>query len=238
MSFFVDLWAWLTAATPSAGVWWLVAGALLGMGVAIAPQSWRRTRLFATYVHEAGHAVVAIATGRRVTRIRLEADTSGTTEHSGPAGGIGRFLTAFAGYPAPALAAWGIFVAVSGGHARWAIAGGVVVAAGLLLVQHSWRGWLVTLVLAGMMAGVSVLPGEWASVGLVVVAGYLLAASPRTVVDLHRARRRARADGQSAHSDADALAQQTGVPPILWEAVFLAACGFLAYRSVLAILGG
>ena len=38
---------------------------------------WRWTRTVPTIVHEGGHALVAVLTGRRLTGIRLHADTSG-----------------------------------------------------------------------------------------------------------------------------------------------------------------
>jgi hypothetical protein len=40
---------------------------------------WRRARNVITIVHEGGHAVAALVTGRRLTGIRLHSDTSGLT---------------------------------------------------------------------------------------------------------------------------------------------------------------
>lgn len=225
MNWIIDFWSWLTATVPVAPVVWLVVLFLVGCAAAATPPVWHLTRLFATYVHEAGHAVVAILTGRRVTRIRLEADTSGTTEHIGAANGFGRFITAFAGYPAPALAGWGIVVALSDDKPRWVLAGFALLAVGLLLLQRSWRGWLVTLVVGFSVYLLNLAGSEWASLGLALTAGYLLIASPRTVIELHLIRRRAKANLLvGGHSDADALASQTGLPPIVWEILFMIVC--------------
>jgi Peptidase M50B-like len=231
----MTLWAWASHATPTVSQWWIVAAVVLGAAIAIHPFTWHYSRLFATYVHEAGHAVVAFATGRRVRRIRLEADTSGTTEHAGAASGLGRLLTAFAGYPAPAFAGWGILVAVGSHHLRWAIAGSFAVLGVLLLFQRSWRGWAVSAIAGVSVYLVVLLPAAVGSVIMALAAGYLLAASPRTVVELHLLRRRAKNDDLEMHSDAHGLAEQTGLPAGLWELLFMAVCGWTVWSAVAGI---
>lgn len=205
---------------------WILAVTVVGAMLAATPQVWRYTRLFATYVHEAGHAVVAILTGRRVTKIRLEADTSGTTEHVGQRG-LSRLLTAFAGYPAPALAGWGVLAAILHGYPRWAIAGFAVLALLLALVQHSWRGWVITLIMLGGVWLLVPFSDSLPSLVLALIAGYLLMASPRTVVELHLIRRRHVREMGEFHSDADSLTTYTGIPAGFWEVLFLAACGWV-----------
>src|SRR5699024_12319039 len=59
--------------------------------------------LLATITHEGGHALVALLTGRRLTGIRLNRDTSGVTLSRGRPRGAGIVVTLLAGYPAPAL---------------------------------------------------------------------------------------------------------------------------------------
>ena len=180
--------------------------------------------------------MVALLFGRTVTSIRLEADTSGTTGHVGPAHGIGRVASAFAGYPAPAFAGLGLIYAVSSGHERWGITIAAVVTCLLALVQRSWRGWLVTIILLGSGLALAQVSNLLASLALVIVAGYLLAASPRTLVDLHQYR--AQNKGmitEENHSDADSLARQTHVPAIAWEDIFALVCLASVWFSLLAI---
>lgn len=55
-------------------------------------------RLFTTWVHECGHAVMTVLVGGQVTSITLEPDTSGLTNSLVPAGRIARGLVASAGY--------------------------------------------------------------------------------------------------------------------------------------------
>lgn len=107
------------ALTPveAAGLTLTIAAALV-----LPARAWRIGRAAITAVHEAGHALAAVLSGRRVAAVHLRADTSGVTYHCGAASGIkswpGRLLTAVAGYPAPALLGLGGASLVGAGHAR------------------------------------------------------------------------------------------------------------------------
>ena len=54
--------------------------------------------LFATWVHECGHAVMVVLTGGSVSSITIQPDTSGLTQSLMPAGRIARGLVASSGY--------------------------------------------------------------------------------------------------------------------------------------------
>ena len=54
-------------------------------------------------VHEGGHALAALATGRHLSGVRLYRSTAGETVSAGRGSGPGIALTAAAGYPAPSL---------------------------------------------------------------------------------------------------------------------------------------
>lgn len=235
--FVVNFWEWLTADIPIAPMWVLILGLASGFVLACVPAVWKATRLFATYVHEAGHAVFAMLTGRQVTRIRLEKDTSGTTEHVGTSNWFARVITAFAGYPAPALAGFGFVAAVSAGHPRWVLVGFGVIGLMLLFAQHSWRGLLMTVIIGASIYFISLIGNETASVIIMIVGGYLLAASPRTVIDLHMVRKHAKVQRLTdIHSDADTLSSLTLLPPIVWEFIFMIASVALVVLSVMLIL--
>lgn len=213
-----------------------MSGLCVGALLAIIPVTWMRTRLLATYMHEAGHAVMAMVTGRSVLGIRLDRTSSGSTAHSGGRG-LGLFLTMLAGYPAPAAVGWAICILVGAGTQRWAIAGLIVLVVLLALFQFSWRGWVVG---GSLVAFCLVLYGVspwWSSVLLAGMAGYLLAATPRTLVSLHRYRRMARDLNEPRHSDADSLAEFVGLPAVFWELIFAAAIVYLMWRSWLAVWG-
>src|SRR4029450_1396509 len=55
-------------------------------------------KLFTTWVHECGHALMTVLVGGRVTAIVIEPNTSGFTQSLGPAGRVARGLVASSGY--------------------------------------------------------------------------------------------------------------------------------------------
>lgn len=100
---------------PPAGTTWI----LLALGTAVlavtVPLPWRVLRPAVTIVHELGHALVGVATGRRFTGFVVSADMSGHAVTVGKRRGAARLLTTWAGYPAPAVTGAALIqVAVAG----------------------------------------------------------------------------------------------------------------------------
>jgi hypothetical protein len=60
-------------------------------------------KLFTTWVHECGHALMTMLVGGRVTSITIEPDTSGLTKSLLPVGRVARGLVASSGYLGAAL---------------------------------------------------------------------------------------------------------------------------------------
>ena len=88
---------------PALGVRNAIYCAAVALVMVLWTPIWRITRNFITIVHEGGHALVAVLTGRRLEGVRLHADTSGVTVSTGRDRGIGLIMTCFAGYASPAL---------------------------------------------------------------------------------------------------------------------------------------
>jgi hypothetical protein len=185
---------------------------------------WRISRTAVTIAHEGGHALVAVLSGRRLSGIRLHSDTSGLTVSRGRAGGPGMVFTALAGYVTPSLLGLGASALVVGGYTQLLL---VVVLtmllATLFYVRNLYGGFAVvmTAVLIGLV-------GCYGDPGVRVVftaglAWFLLLGGLRAVAELRRARRR------WPGSDADQLAELTGVHPLAWVGLFLTvAVGALA----------
>lgn len=212
---------------------------LLGAFIAVFPLTWRFTRIVATYFHESGHALATVLTGNRVHKIRLEADTSGATYWTGNAGRIKQSIIAFCGYPAPAITGWFTMWCVRTGRQNWTIALAMGIAIFFALVQRSVRGWALTLLVIGSSAAYIYAPQngrltESVAIFLCGLAGFLLLASPRTIIELNRIRRRT--PKGSRHSDSDALSRLTKLPAVFWEFIFLAFCGVLIWFSLFALL--
>lgn len=207
--------------------------ALAGAALLLAwtPWGYRVIRHLVTLVHEAGHALMAVIAGRRLTGIRLHSDTSGVTLSRGRPRGPGMVLTLAAGYPAPALAGLAGAWLVGAGYAAgglWLLV--LTCALMLLLVRNLYGLWVV------LVTGVAVGVLSWAAPPVVIqsaaylVVFSLLLAAPRSVVEMQRARRRPRHPrgsgrwGGAPASDADQLAGLTHLPAGLWTGVFWLVC--------------
>ena len=78
---------------------WLAAALCLGVSLTPwGPLVLYPFRLFTTWIHECGHAVMAVLVGGSVSSITIQPDTSGLTQSLMPAGRIARGLVASAGY--------------------------------------------------------------------------------------------------------------------------------------------
>ncbi len=222
------VWSGLTGVqSPPAAEWiWLTGLAALAL-VAFRP-AWRIARHLVTIVHEGGHAMAALLTGRRLRGIRLHSDSSGVTLSHGRPRGFGMFLTLIAGYLAPGL--FGLLAAVLlwQRHALAVLWVAVLLLCLMLLQIRNFHGLYSMLV-----AGLGVFAVFWwgsAQVQSLTAYGFtwfLLLAGPAGVIDLHRARR----GGRARDSDADQLAGLTRLPGLFWVILFLVA-------NVAALAGG
>ena len=222
------LWARVAQRADPLPLSWMLLAVAAGAALVLLPGTWHTVRHAVTVVHEGGHGLAAVLTGRRLTGIRLHSDTSGLTVSRGPRSGPGMILTLLAGYTAPALASLGASWLLGAGFAAgllWAL----LLLLALMLVQiRNWFGLWVVLVGAAVIAGVTWLaPVEWQQVFGLVLVSVLGLGALRASVELQSSRRRAARHGARTESDADQLAGLTHVPGILWVGVFVgvaAAC--------------
>jgi hypothetical protein len=204
-----------TQADPPHSLLLAAGGAAL---VAVVPQPvWRLTRNAVTIAHEGGHALVAVSTGRRLSGIRLHADTSGVTVSYGKPRGPGMVFTALAGYIAPALLGLGGAALLGAGHITALLWACVALLALMLLMIRNWYGVLALAATGALVFGVT-----WYATAQVQAAfayfavWFLLFGGVRPVFELQWQRSR----GRAPQSDADQLAKLTGVPGLLWVFLF------------------
>lgn len=231
----LDLWSRVTLRAEPLPVPELLAALAAGLVLVALPTTWRTVRHAVTVLHEGGHGVAAVLSGRRLSGIRLHSDTSGLTVSRGPQRGPGMVVTLLAGYTAPALAALGAAWLLSRGFAAgllWALL--LVLALVLVQIRNGFGLWVV-LVGGVLVAAVTFLaPPTWQHVFGVVVTTVLGAGALRASLELQGSRRRSR----SRDSDADQLARLTRVPGLVWVGVFVAVAALCLVAGATLLVPG
>lgn len=194
--------------------------ALCGAVAVLTPPLWTALRNTVTLVHEIGHAVVGVMVGRRLSGIRMHQDTSGSTVTYGTVGVGGWFtakVTAFFGYPFPAILALLLFYSVSTGFPRLAL----LMVVGFLVVLTLFIRNLQAL--GVMIAHLVVLSGLilWGSdvVLQAVLSGvgwFLLFGGAKSVYELWTQHKR----GERGDSDVAILGFNNSVAETVWFAIY------------------
>lgn len=183
-------------------------------------------------MHEAGHAVVALLTGRRLSGIRLHSDSSGVTISVGRPRGPGMVAMLAAGYPAPAVLGLVLALVLGSGQVGAVLWLLVALLAGMLLLVRNWFGlWTVLATGVVVFAVTWWLPASGQSAFASAVTWFLLLTGVREALDLAAVRRQRRGRPGARGTDADQLARITHLPAGLWVASFLV-------LSVVALAGG
>jgi len=230
MTRLAHLWDLVTATGPVLATWLVALTAAVAFVVVASHRVWHVSRNVVTLAHEGGHAVVSVATGRRLDGIRLHSDTSGVTSSRGKTHGIGLILTTAAGYVFPSLLGLGAAGLVAAHHATfllWLVL--LLLAAAFVAIRNAY-GFLAVLATALLVFLISRFASLRAQeVFAYLFAWFLLFGGVRPIFELQRRRRRSgwagsarpggRASGALA-SDADQLALLTGVPGGAWVFTF------------------
>jgi hypothetical protein len=186
---------------------------------------WRQARNVITIVHEGGHAVAAVLTGRRLTGIRLHSDTSGLTLSTGKRKGPGMIVTAAAGYLAPALVGLAGVILLAFDQITVMLWAAVATLGLMLAMVRNLYGAFSLVLVGGVVLGVSLrADAEIQSAFGYGMTWFLLLGSVRPVIEMQRQRRRQ----PGSNSDADQLGRLTHLPAALWVGFFLASTGATA----------
>ena len=197
---------------------WLVLGSgVLALLVVGSSRVWPVARTVVTIVHEGGHALMALATGRHLGGVRIYRSTAGETLSRGRADGFGVALTAVAGYLAPPLLGLGAAALLAIGHLTGMLLLSLVLLAGLAVAIRNAYGMLAVLAALVTVVAVCLYASAVVQAGFgYVMTWFLLLGGIRPVVELAGERRR----GGARRSDADQLARLTPVPGGAWVMIF------------------
>jgi hypothetical protein len=197
---------------------------------------WRPARHVVTIVHEGGHAIVALLSGRRLTGIRLHSDTSGLTLSVGKPTGFGMIVTAAAGYLSPSVVGLIGVVLLAFGQVTVMLWAGLVVLVGMLVMIRNVYGVISLLVVGAVVLGVSLRADPDVQAAFAYgMTWFLLLGAVRPITELQRHRRR----NPGARSDADILARLTRLPAAVWVAIFaITTIGAAAAGTYLLLTSG
>ena len=226
------IWDASTARTPSLDPRTSLWCAVLALIAVAVNQLWIIARNVITIVHEGGHALIALITGRRLEGIRLHSDTSGVTVSVGKDHGPGLAATRFAGYAAPSLCGLGCAAIIAHGYATgvlWLL----VLALALLITRvRNGYGWITILVVGALVIGMAWFGDPMQRTMLAhVIVWFMLFGAIRPLFELMHQR----ATGQADDSDADQLGR-TWLPAGVWIGLWLSVaviCLWLATRALL-----
>jgi hypothetical protein len=210
------VWHHAFAAQPLPPRWLVLGGGLVALVVVCSPRVWPAARTVVTIVHEGGHAVAALVTGRHLTGVRVYRSTAGETASRGRASGVGVVVTAVAGYLAPPVLGVGAAALLATGHVTAMLLLAVLLLGGLAIAIRNAYGMLAVLAALVAVAAVCLYGSAVVQAGFGYVATwFLLLGGVRPVIELARERRRG-----GRRSDADQLARLTPVPGGAWVMIF------------------
>lgn len=207
---------------PAAGVVAMSAPAVTvalvaALLVVVVPAVWQVLRLAVTLVHELGHAMVGLAVGRRFTGFVLRGDMSGHAVTVGPTRGVGRVLSTWAGYPAPAVVGAALVWTAGRGWAAPALTVVLLILVVSLVRVRSLLTGLVMLTALGATGALWWWRDDTVQAQALVGSGIvLLVGAWRHLGAVLRSR------GPS--SDPAVLAALTRVPRTLWNGTFVLVC--------------
>jgi len=202
-----------------------IAIGIVALGAAILEDIWLVARYFQTVVHEAAHATVASAVGRKVQSVNINRDGSGVTTSSG-AGNAGAVVTGVAGYLGPS--GFGLLAAklIQIGHSVAVVWLGIVLLLCMLVVTRKFFGVFTVLVCGALLLVVAIGTSVEAQVVVAYAVAWFLLVSGVVVIRRH---------GTNA-ADAHILRGRTRVPNLFWSLLWhLGALAALAYGAVLLV---
>ncbi len=211
----------------------VVYGAIgLGALAVAVPMLWRWTQLFSTFVHESGHAFMALLTGRAVEAVRIFRRGGGCTLFSG-ARGPADVLVFAAGYSAPPLTGLGLIAAVDQGiRPRTVLLVVIFLVVVMVTLSANVTGFVIMALTLGALAlllhragPVSQLTALLAAAWFLILAGLYKAVELFWVIN------------QTDTDDASTLAKLTGIPAEAWVTLFCVlalGCAYQAGRLLLA----
>lgn len=215
---------------------WVVLLVLV-LGLVLPRPIWRITGMYSTLVHELGHVISALFTGRFVTGLRLGWDHSGEVVSRGR-GKASIIISGVFGYPSPLLISAALLWATSAGYAGRALGVYALFFVLALVFVRNWPAFVVCSASVCIALGVVFLAPTSAYIYLaLLLGGFLFCSGIRDFIKLLAVHTWRRQDIEQ--SDAYLIARSTGTFATLWllVIVLIGATGiFLGFQSIVRLL--
>ena len=192
----------------------------------VVPALWRWTQLFSTFVHETGHAVVALLSGRLVTAVEIFFNGGGCTTSYGAPGPLLIPVTA-AGYAAPPLIGLALVAAlVNGASVSTLLLIALLPVVAILVLSRNLGAVLVVGTVIAALAILIHRAGPISqTIAVLIAAWFLLLAGLRDNIELVRVINQGRGD------DASALSELTALPAEVWVGAFVTVAALCIYQA-------
>lgn len=198
---------------------WLWVAAALSLGISLTrfgPLMLYPFKLFTTWVHECGHAVMTVIVGGRVSFIVIEPNTAGITRSLIPEGHIAQGLVASAGYLGASIVGCVLMTAARGKKQAHAILLGV--GACMLATLAIWirNPFGIAVVLIWSIALIALSRHASGPVSSFVLSLLAVQVALDSVYDI-----RVLFLARLGYSDADTMARLFVLPAWFWAAVWM-----------------
>ena len=189
--------------------------------------------IFVTFIHEGGHAIAALLTGNSVSSLSVAMNASGETHTSAPTGLISNVFVSSAGYlGAMAYGALLLVLIRKAIAARIVLLSTAVLIFGLTIIFglitpvfsfNAWSGIPFTLFAGTFITVALVLIAKFASarVAMFFVSFLAVQCVLNAIFDLKTVFFMSTPFAAAVHTDAANMARATGIPAILWAAVWV-----------------
>jgi len=227
LQFLSDFWYSATTASSSPEIWLVTLMAIIWSSLVFYSKGWRILRFAITLVHEAGHALAALCTGKRVSAINLRFDTSGETWSSEEKSffrkfsGISRLsniITAFNGYVAASI--YGLFgvVLINLGYPIFFIIVSFIASILILIKIRNFFGFIIMLATLAIMIVLSYYLFFVLEFVALAIAIFLLIGGVKPILELWQTLNHKEDENKS---DAERLQELTFIPIRIWIILFL-----------------
>lgn len=194
-------------------VWFVAGAAAIWLALCMFPAVWKFISHAITLVHEAGHAIIGLLTGRGITHIKIRMDASGETMDGGRISPVpfAHTLALLMGYPAPVILGTFLLASINTAWIETAFFAATAIGIMTLIFIRNFAGFFITLLWIASMGSVAALNPTAQNPAVYFVAMFLIVGGLRDIYGLCRMYGR----GVAGETDLGILQRHIFIPKII-----------------------